>query len=59
MGVIIYLEDYRQARAIPPVPAFSNFWFEVSIAGLNSWLQACIGYLPRSGQVIPFPQAAA
>ncbi len=58
MGTIVSLEDFRQARAAPTGPAFSNFWVEVSLAVLNGWLKASIGPLPPSGRVIPFIQAA-
>ena len=59
MGTIVSLEDFRQARAAPTGPAFSNFWVEVSLAVLNGWMKASIGTLSRSGQVVPFAQAAA
>ena len=46
MGTIVYLEDIRLARSAPRVPAFSNFWIEISLAVLNGWLQASIRHLP-------------
>ena len=55
MGTIVYLEDVRLARAAPRVPAFSNFWVEISVAVLNGWLEGSIG-LPPPGRVIPFAQ---
>ena len=56
MGTIVYLEDIRLARSAPRVPAFSNFWIEISLAVLNGWLQASIRHLPPPCQVIPFAQ---
>ena len=59
MSTIVSLQDFRQARVASTTPDFSNFWVEVSLAVLNGWMKASIGTLSRSGQVVPFAQAAA